>query len=202
MSSVFRSDKWAALLKKVTETDGSPGRNTGISDADREKFLHDRAIALASSQNAGNGPGTTIDVLLFTMAAETYAFEYALVREVYPIKQICGLPGCPPFIVGIIIIRGRVTAITDLKKLFSLPDKGLSSLHKAIILENDVRETAILADDIIGIETLLESDLRHSSSQTDRLNWDFVKGISEEGVILLDADKILRDERILVNDNA
>ena len=86
-----------------------------------------------------------IEIITFTLATETYGVESAFVREVYPLKEFTPLPGLPPFIFGIICVRGQILPVVDLKKFFNLPEKGLGEMNKVIILGNGQMEFGIMA---------------------------------------------------------
>lgn len=47
------------------------------------------------------------------------------VREIYPLKEFTPIPCTPPFVLGIINVRGQILSVIDIKKFFDLPEKGL-----------------------------------------------------------------------------
>ena len=87
-------------------------------------ILKNRAIAMAQEPEQKRAASSTIGVIAFTLATETYAVESAFVREVYPLRDFTPLPGVPPYIFGIINVRGQIIPVVDLKKFFNLPEKG------------------------------------------------------------------------------
>ena len=64
------------------------------------------------------------------------------------------MPCTPPFILGIINVRGQILAVIDLKRFFNLPDKGLSDLNKVIILRRGGLEVGLLADAVAGVQAI------------------------------------------------
>ena len=93
-------------------------------------------------------------MLEFSLAYERYALETAFVREVYPLKEFTPLPCTPPFVLGIISVRGQILAVIDLKRFFNLPEKGLSDLNKVIILRRGGLEVGLLADAVSGVQAI------------------------------------------------
>lgn len=106
-----------------------------------------------------------LEIIEFRLASETYGIESAFVREVYPLKDFTPLPGAPPFVLGIINVRGQILSVVDLKKFFNLPQKGLGELNKVIIIRNEQLEFGILADVMLGTRPIsLETILPQNTS--------------------------------------
>ncbi|OYW02490.1 MAG: chemotaxis protein CheW, partial [Acidobacteria bacterium 37-65-4] len=93
-------------------------------------------------------------MLEFSLAYERYALETSMIREVLPLRELTPLPCIPPFILGIINLRGQILAIVDLKRFFNLPANGLSDLNKVIVLRHRRLEVGILADAVMGVRAI------------------------------------------------
>lgn len=163
-----------------------------------KKILKERAIALAREAKMETA-GSAIDVLEFDLAYERYGFELAYIREVCPLAELTPLPGTPDFVLGIVNVRGRVVSVIDIRKFFDLPDKGLSDLNKVVILTSDTREFGVLTDRIIGTRSLFTATLQESLPTLTDVRSQYLKGVTGERLIVLDAGKILRDEKLVVN---
>ncbi len=163
-----------------------------------KKILKERAIALAREAKMETA-GSAIDVLEFDLAYERYGFELAYIREVCPLVELTPLPGTPDFVLGIVNVRGRVVSVIDIRKFFDLPDKGLSDLDRVVILTCDTREFGVLTDRIICTRSLLTATLQESLPTLTDVRSQYLKGVTGERLIVLDAGKILRDEKLVVN---
>jgi purine-binding chemotaxis protein CheW len=162
--------------------------------------LKNRAIAMAQEPEQKRTASTTIEVITFTLAAETYGIEAAFVREVYLLRDFTPLPGVPPYIFGIINVRGQILPVVDLKKFFDLPEKGLGELNKVIILRNRQMEYGILADVVEGTQTVALEDILSSPPTVTGIGEKYLKGVTKEHIMVLDAESILSDEKIIVNE--
>ena len=100
---------------------------------------------------------------------------------------------------GIVNVRGQILSVVNLKKFFGLPEKGLGQLNKLIILRNERMEFAILADEILGARTLAVDAIQASPSTLSGIGATYLRGVTVERVIILDAEKILGDEKIIVH---
>ena len=93
--------------------------------SEKERILKARAVALAKQPEDNKVNDEYIEVVEFKLSHENYGIESSYVREVYPLKDYTTLPGTPPFVLGIMNVRGQIVSVINLKKLFNLPEKGL-----------------------------------------------------------------------------
>jgi purine-binding chemotaxis protein CheW len=128
------------------------------TDARRE-LLRARAMVLAQPpEQAASGAGW-LSVVEFRLAYENYAVEARYVREVCPLKDLRPLPGTPPFVLGLINVRGQILSVVDIKKFFDLPEKGLTDLYRVLILKSSQMEIGILADAVLSMRSIAPGDL-------------------------------------------
>jgi purine-binding chemotaxis protein CheW len=168
-------------------------------DKEIRKKLKSRAIHMAKEPEQRRDISMKTDVVVFSLASENYAIESSFVREVYPLKDYTELPGSPAFIFGIINLRGQIIPVVDLKKFFNLPEKGLGDLNRVIILHNELIEFGILADLVQGTQPVDPEDILPSPSAVSGIGEEYLKGVTKERLIVLDAEKLLSDKRIIVN---
>ena len=163
-------------------------------------LLKKRAAALVNETSPQKDTPSAIDIVSFTLSTETYGIEAAFVKEIYAMKDYTPLPGIPSFIPGITSVRGRILAIVNLKKFFDLPESGIGELNKVIIISNEKNEFGILADTIGGSLLFDKEKLKAIPFHTHGQGSQYIKGINEKNIILLDAEKILSDNRLVIND--
>ena len=165
-----------------------------------DSILKARARALAKEPEQAVAAQEFLEITEFRLASETYGIESSFVREVYPLKDFTPLPGVPPFVLGIVNVHGQILSVVDLKKFFNLPDKGLGELNKMIILRNKRMEFGILADAILGTMSVPLDAIQAPPATVTGIGAEYLKGVTKEQVIALDAEKILNDEKIIVNE--
>ena len=168
------------------------------SSMEKARILKERARVLAKRGAAAEEDGAYLEVVEFMLAHERYALELVHIREVYPLKELTPLPGTPAFVLGIINVGGRILSVIDIKRFFELPEKGLTNLNKVIILQSDEMEFGILADEILGTERISESAIQRSLPTLTGVRADYLKGVTGDRVVILDGEKLLSDEKIVV----
>ena len=170
------------------------------SASEKKTILKERAIALAQEPEDKDTAEEYLEVVEFLLAYEKYGIESGYVSEVYPMKELTPLPCTPPFILGIINVRGQIISVIDIKKFFDLPDKGLTDLNKVIIVTDGKMEFGILADVILGVRSVALGELQPSLPTLTGVRAEYLKGVTEERFIILDVEKILSDEKIIVHE--
>jgi purine-binding chemotaxis protein CheW len=177
----------------------TPGGAT-LPDEERRRILKRRARALARKRQGDPTDRRHIEVLEFLVSTERYAIESSFVREVYPLRELTPLPCTPSFVLGIVNVRGQILSVIDIKKFFELPEKGLTNLSKMIILRTDKMEFGILADVILGVSQLLINDIQRGLPTLTGIREEYLIGITRERAIILDAEKLLTDKKIIVHE--
>ena len=168
-------------------------------DNDRQILLA-RAQALARTPERTPVAGASLEVLEFRLALERYALEDRWVQEVCPFKELTPLPCTPPFVLGIVNVRGRILPVLDLKKFFDLPEQGLTDLHRLILVRGNDLELGLLADVIVGVRSLPVDSLQVSLPTLTGIRSDYLKGVTAERLVVLDLARILADPKIIVHD--
>ena len=163
------------------------------------RILRERAKALAQEAPLEDA-GERLEAVEFQLAYETYAIESRYIREVYPLERLTTLPCVPAFVLGTVNVRGEIISVVDVRKFFDLPEKGLTDLNKLIVIESTAICFGILADAIIGVRHFRVDELQPSLPTLSGVREEYLKGISRERTIILDAEKLMADERIVVRE--
>jgi len=169
---------------------------------DTQRILKERAQTLAREAVPVETADASIEVIEFILAHERYAVASEYVREVYPLEELTLLPCTPAFVLGIVNLRGEILPVIDIKKFFDLPEKGLTNLNKVIVLESDDMVFGILADFISGVCRIPRAGIQPSLPTLTGIRNDYLLGVTAERVVVLDAEKLLHDEKLIVNEQA
>ncbi len=166
----------------------------------KQKIFKERALKLRQEQPKVESRGRTISVLSFYLADEKYALESDYVERVLALKRFTDLPCTPDYILGIINIKGNIIAIVDIKKLFNLPDKGITNLNRVIILDHGGINFGILTDEIIGREEVELSELQGKLPNIAGIKSTLIRGITKERLIIINTGELFNDPRIIINE--
>ncbi|MCL5288078.1 MAG: chemotaxis protein CheW [Acidobacteria bacterium] len=191
---------WTAVRERIGAAMANLERASTDSPEEQRNALRTRAKTLAQPLEEKQWREEGVEVVEFLLAYERYGIETSYVREVYPLKELTALPGLPPFVLGIINLRGQILSVLDIKKFFDLPEKGLTDLNKVLVVRTGQMELGILADAILGVRVISPQDLQPSLPTLTGIRADYLKGVTKERLTVLDALKILTDKKIVVQE--
>ncbi len=196
-----KTSDWPEIRRRIDAVRETVERGFAPSADDERLILKARAQTLAKEPETDGADGETLDVVEFDLASERYAFPLSDVREVSLLRELTPVPCTPPFVLGIINLRGEIRTVIDLKIFFDLPAAGITELNKIILIQHDELQIGILADAIRGVRRLARADLQPTLPTLTDIRADYLRGITRERLVVLDAGKILSDPRILVDDH-
>ncbi|MGH8185237.1 MAG: chemotaxis protein CheW [Steroidobacteraceae bacterium] len=166
--------------------------------AEVDQILRARARALAKVPEHPQA-GQTLELLEFSLAHERYAVETHYVQEVHALRELTPLPGTPAFVLGIVNLRGRIVPVFDLKKFFDLPEQGLTDLHRIIVVRGAGVELGLLADVVASVRSIGIGRLQASLPTLTGIRAQYLKGVTDERLVVLDLGRVLSDPKIIVN---
>jgi len=170
------------------------------SPNDIAAILRARAQILARPPPSHDSASTALEVIEFALAHERYALETSCVTAVHALEALTPLPGTPPFIAGIVNVRGRIIAVLDIRKFFDLPEAGITDAHQIMLVRSGDMEFAILADLVIGARSIPSESIQSSLPTLTGVRGEYLKGVTAERLVILDAGRIAADPRIIVQD--
>ncbi len=167
---------------------------------EKKKILSLRATLLAQKKTQSDAQSAGhIAVVDFFLASEHYAIASKYIAEVLPLKEMKVIPGLPLFILGIVHIRGRILSVVNLKTILLINEKGITQLNRLIILKDEKMEFAIVVDQVTGHRLINLGELRPVPENLLGEKSKFIQGLTAEGTVLLNGEKILNDKSLIVN---
>lgn len=135
----------------------------------------------------------------FTLEDEVYGIDVMQVREVLRYTDISPVPGAPPYVLGIINLRGKVVAIIDTRSRFNLPPTEPDESSRILILEAADHVVGFLVDSVSEVAELKNNEIESApdtgSGETNR----FITGLykrKDDLIILVDSNRLLSDDEL------
>jgi purine-binding chemotaxis protein CheW len=191
---------WPEIHRRIDSVRAAIERGFVPGPDEERRILKTRAQKLGQEPIRDVAAEETLDVVEFDLANERYGFPLRNVREVSLLRELTPVPCTPDFVLGIINLRGEIRTVIDLKKFFDLPHSGITELNKIILLQQDHVQLGILADAITGVRRLRLDELQPALPTLTGIGADYLRGITNDRLIVLDPLKILSDKRILVDE--
>jgi len=148
-------------------------------------------------------------VLCFALAGEAYALPILKVREIQAQATITRIPKAPPYMPGVINLRGAIVPILELRHRFALGPAPEDARPVIIIVEVQGRTLGIRVDSVSDVLDLDPADIRPAPELGAQatLGREFIAGLASQPgadsmLILLDLDRLLADGELLALDGA
>jgi len=141
--------------------------------------------------------------LTFTLAEEDYGLEILKVREIIGMLGITAIPQTPPYIRGVINLRGRVIPVVDLRLKFGLPPLEYGERTCIIVVDVVSRlgpvQVGVVVDSVSEVLNVNGKDIAPAPAFGAQIDTSYILGIAKaKGAIkiLLDIDKVLASEEL------
>ncbi len=191
---------WEQLQRRLEKARALSNHSLTPSPEDKQRLLKKRAKMLARVIEKPPDAASFLQLAVFLLSGVSYAAELAYIRDVFPLKELTPIPCTPPFIAGMVNVRGQILPAIDLEKFFDLPRHTETGFKEMIILHSGDTELGLLADSIVGVRSIPIAAIQPSLATASGGQAGYIKGITREPLILIDPVKILADRRLVVNE--
>jgi purine-binding chemotaxis protein CheW len=174
------------------------GRST-LTAAQRDAVFARRAEALAEMAPGEDQHDDTLEALVFALGHELYALPATQVHEVRPLGGLTPLPGTPPFLAGLINVRGRIVPVVDLRPILGIASDACSPSMSVVLVSYRSADVGLLVTDRPSVRSLRVADLTEPPpGPLSGIESSCVRGITPDLMIVLDAERLLADPRLVV----
>lgn len=139
--------------------------------------------------------------LTFSLEREEYGLEIMRVREILVMLPITVVPQTPPFVRGVINLRGKVIPVLDLRLKFGMGVREYDRETCIIVVEVDGVHMGIIVDRVQEVVDIAEGDIEDSPKFGTRVDTEFILGMGKKSgrvKILLDITKVINSEELVL----
>ena len=130
--------------------------------------------------------------LSFWLGEQCYALPVTEVQEIRAMGAWSTLPGSPPWLLGIMNLRGLVIPLIDLRLRFDIPPARSETAAVMIVVSTDGKLGALVVDGVRDVSEIPPESLRPATGgNADARCVTAVATLEEEVVIVLDARAVL-----------
>ncbi|MDF0606169.1 chemotaxis protein CheW [Neisseriaceae bacterium TC5R-5] len=145
--------------------------------------------------------------LTFQLGGETFAIGILSIKEILEYSKPTQVPLMPPFIRGVMNLRGSVVPVIDLSLRFVRNETEINRRTCIVIIEVECEQhlqlIGILVDAVHEVLTIPDSEIEPPPQFGSKIRVDFIAGMAKmEGrfVVLLNVNKVLSvDEMVLLS---
>jgi purine-binding chemotaxis protein CheW len=143
------------------------------------------------------------EFLTFTLGAEEYGMDILKVQEIRGYDAVTAIANTPPYIKGIINLRGIIVPIVDLRIKFNLGNVSYNELTVVIVLSLGSRVVGAVVDSVSDVLTLTPDQIKAAPSLSTMLDTRYITGlgtIDQRMLILVDIEKLMSSKEMELMD--
>ncbi len=139
------------------------------------------------------GSTNLLQLVSFNIGDEEFAVDILRVQEIIRIVEITKVPKSPPFVEGVINLRGKVIPIIDLRKRFNLEERKTTKETRIIVVDIDGKVIGLIVDSVSEVLRLPSDTIEPPPPIVAGIESEYIKGVGkldDRLLILLDLNKI------------
>ncbi len=141
--------------------------------------------------------------LTFVLGSEVFALGILAVKEIIEYSSVTEVPLMPPFLRGVINLRGSVVPVIDLAVRFGRIPAAITRRTCIVIVEHQAagerRDIGLIVDSVNAVLEFPVGDIAPAPAFGANIRTDFIHGMARidgKFVIMLDIDQVLALEDI------
>lgn len=139
--------------------------------------------------------------IVFTLAHESYGIEVDKVRTIERMSPITRVPKTPPFVKGVINLRGAVVPVIDLRGRFGLPEKEPDDMTRIVIVAVADMEVGFIVDSATDVIDLTDDMVEDPPEAVGGVKAKYLRGVAKlpDGrlLVLLNLAEVLNKSEII-----
>jgi purine-binding chemotaxis protein CheW len=142
--------------------------------------------------------------LTFALADEEYAIGVLRVKEIIKHEAITRVPGTPPWVRGVVNLRGGAVPVVDLAVKFGLSERIVTPRTCIVVVETTLNgEEAIIglmADSVSQVLDIPAAQVQTAPAFGTKVRVEYLKGMGVVGtkfVLMLDVDRVLSTDELI-----
>ena len=101
-----------------------------------------------------------VQLAAFRIGGEEYAIDIMRIKEIIHPLKITKVPKSPPFIEGVVELRGAILPVVDLRKRFDLVNIEITRASKYIIVSLEGRILGLVVDAVSEVLRVPKGDIK------------------------------------------
>ncbi|MCA9293151.1 MAG: chemotaxis protein CheW [Phycisphaerales bacterium] len=161
--------------------------------------------AVAATSAAETVDADLLQLVTFVVGAEEFAIPILSVHEINRMMEITRVPHSPPFVEGVINLRGRIVPVVDLRKRFGLPKTERDSNNRIVVVEVASRVIGFTVDRVNEVLRIAPNIVEPAPAMISGVDTEFVQGVGkldDRLLILLDMDKLFGQSELAAMERA
>lgn len=135
--------------------------------------------------------------LTFDLGEEEYGVSIAGVTEIVGMQRIMPIPDMPPYLRGVINLRGKVIPLMDVRLRFDMPERAYDERTVIIVMEVDDAPVGLIVDGVREVREIPDSQIDRRGQIGRNGGRTVIAGIAQ----VADRVAVLLDPSVLVSED-
>ncbi len=149
--------------------------------------------------NTETGIVSSGEFLTFTLGREEYGIDILKVQEIRGYESPTRIANAPPFIKGVMNLRGVIVPIVDLRIKFNLGEPTYDQFTVVIILNIGKRVVGAVVDGVSDVIQLSSANLRPAPEFGSSLDTRYILGLGtldDRMIIVVDIEQLMSSQEM------
>lgn len=146
-----------------------------------------------------------IQLVVFKIDTEEFGVEIRTVQEIIRMANITEIPRAPPYVKGIINLRGQIIVVISLNAIMGMQSRELDASSRIIVGDIDGNVMGFIVDSVSEVIRLPSKNIETTPTMiTNRIKTEYFKGVGKVDnrmLIILNLDKMLNGEELIHHHN-
>ncbi len=154
----------------------------------------DSSILEKTDKTYGEQTGELLQLVSFNIGSEEFGVDILKVQEINRMVEITRVPQAPPYVEGVINLRGKVIPIVDLRKRFNLEDKEYDKNTRIVVVDISGNIMGMVVDSVSEVLRLPSNTIEPPPEIVASINSEYIKGVAkleDRLLIFLDLSKVI-----------
>ena len=138
--------------------------------------------------------GKTLQVVSFALGREEYGVDIAQVQEINRMVTITRVPQAPPFMEGVINLRGRLIPIIDLRTRFGMQSSERTKNTRIVVTEIGSKRLGMIVDSVSEVLRIPVEQIEDAPDLVAGVDTEYIRGVGkldDRLIILLDLGRVI-----------
>jgi len=138
--------------------------------------------------------GEILQLVTFALGNEEYAVDILKVQEINRMTEIARVPNAPPFVEGVINLRGKVIPVISLRQRFGLSETVSDEKSRIMIMDIQGITIGVVVDAVSEVLRIPASTVDEAPQVASDISTEFIQGIAkleDRLIILIDMDRLI-----------
>ena len=133
----------------------------------------------------------------FRVGTASYALPADQVLHLESFETATHVPGAPPYVAGLVQVRGRLVPVVDLRARFGLPPIEHSLDNRVVVVQIGTRVAGLLVDSAREVVQIDEASYQKPPEIIEEQSSGFVRGVAtakQRLFLLVDVPRIIGED--------